>query len=373
MDEDDNEIQLTVSPVTISSLAASATSSAITVSADVENGYVMGVVNTNVTVTGTTTSGTISLVIPLTIDVRPLACEEGEVGDLDLTIEEPDNDQDFQQGETVLIEIEVQNDGDDDMDVRVQAVLWNLDEDEAVGSATSDTQEVSEDDEETFTFDLVIDGDIDEDDAYTLYFKAYEVGNEEDHCLTDDLDVEIEEQNLLLRIKNVALTPSVVSCGGNAQLALTVENTGQEDAEDVLVRVVNAALGLNAQSDAFDLDNDRQAVVRVPLAIDQDVTAGSYPIDITVDYGLFATQTATLQVTCAAEQPAPEGLPTVTTTTPVVQPVTSPATTVAFKDKSFLDELEIGQIPAWIWLVTNVILAAVIGLLAVVAISRRRH
>ncbi len=373
LDDDDDEITLTYDPATIATLASGGSTS-VTLNIDVENGYDVDQVTDTIVVS--TTEGP-SVSVPLTVNVRPLACEEGDVGDLSITIDEPDNDDEFEQGETIGLEIEVENNGDNDMDIIVEAVLWNTDENEAAGSVESDEENVDEDDQHTFDLDLVIDGDIDEDDDYTIFIIAYDDSNDDEQCISDDVSVDIEEQDYFLVIDEARVTPSSVQCGGTVQFAVDVDNQGAKDLDEVFARVLQDALGIDVQSSTVEIKDGDSHVLRVSAQIPEDANSQTYAFDVIADYGEQATETVSVKVTCDAEPVAlattREDKPAPTSSADTKVAATGAATTVQFDEATIFDRLNAGQVPAWFWLVGNLMLAILVVVLALIAAGGKRR
>ena len=375
-DNDDDEITVEFSPASIATLAGFS-SVLVEATIDVENGYDSENGITGTIVATAATGETASIAVDL--NVRPLACEEGDQGDLTISIDEPDNGDEFEQGETIDLEIEVDNDGEDDMDIVVEAILWNLDEQEVVGSVESDAEEIEEDESHTFDLHLEIDGeDVDEKDDYMLYVIAYDDDDEDDNCDTEDLEIELEEQSYYLVVEEVQVTPSAVSCGSPVQFATQVENRGAKDLDDVFVRIMNAVLGIDESSTVFELEEDDDSIVRQSILIPEDAEVGSYTFDVIGDYGEQDIETVTLQVvSCEAEEDVEERVYlTAEEDEDVSVAPTGPATTVQFDDSTIFDRLEAGQVPVWVWLVGCLVLATLIVILAIVAATsggRRRR
>ena len=250
-----------------------------------------GVVNVK---TGTTILDSFKL----DLKVFPEVCEDGIVkeGDiasrgtafLQLNIKEPDNGDDFKPGDDIKVEVEVSNDDDDNLDVAVEAILYNLDEDEDIVTFESDSQEIKDGDEETFEFELKVprDFDGDEDDRYVMFIKATEDGDEDQNCNFESKNLDFKRENDDVIVRRATLIPNIAKPGDTIELVVDVENVGSNDQRDLYIEASNTDLGISLKSNEFDLDksgdsNDdltRRFNINIPInAVDKD-----YVIDVAV-------------------------------------------------------------------------------------------
>ncbi len=254
----------------------------VTVTASIPKGMREKTYEGNITVTSLTAGLVDSTKLVLT--VQPELCEEGEVGNLDLSIEDPDAGDEFKPGEEIEIEVKVWNNDDDDMDVEVYAFLWDVDESEKVADVTSDAINIDDGDSEKIELKLKIptNDDVDESHDYILYVKAYEEGQEDDHCNEDSVEVEIERDKHDVIITKFDVTPTLVNPGETVEFVIDVENIGTTDEDDITVKVEESELGLSLESDTFDLDeagdDDADRTVRFSFTIPSNAVAKTYSI-----------------------------------------------------------------------------------------------
>jgi hypothetical protein len=249
------------------------------------------------------------------IHVEPEVCEDGPQGDdLEINIKEPDDGEEFSPGDTIQVEVDVDNNGNRDMDVVVEAFLYNLDDDDKIDEA-EESQEVEEDNDEEFNLELEIpsDSDLDEDDTYVLYVKAYKDGDEDEECISDSVEIELERNKHDVQVTDISATPSIVRCGERVSVNVDIENMGTSDEDDVYVELISNTLGINLQSDNYDLDDysdsDNDATVRFSVEIPEDARAGTYNIEAIVyfdDGDETDSDIFTLTVECGAIGEEPE-------------------------------------------------------------------
>jgi len=306
-DSKDREISLTFSFSDTSEINAGITR-LVTAEADIENNMNLGLYSGTISVKkGTTVLDSFEL----EIRVQPQICDEGPQGDdLELEIEDPDDNDEIEPGETIDIKINVENDGSSDMDVIVEAILYNVDEDEKIADAESDSIEIEEGEDEDFDLEIEIpsDEDLDEDDTYILYVKAYEDGEEEDNCVEDSIELDLERPKHQVIINDISVVPSTQQCGETVSVSVDIENTGTSDEDDVYVKILNSELNINERSETYDLDDysesDNDALVKFTLDMPENADEKSYTFTVYVyfdDGSDYNTEDFTITLTdCGA-------------------------------------------------------------------------
>jgi hypothetical protein len=234
----------------------------------------------------------------LDLKVHPEICEDGIVKDgnkaakstsnLDMNIKEPDSGDDFKPGDEIKIEVKVGNEDDDNMDVVVEAILYNLDEDEEVATEESSSDEIKDGDEETFEFDLKVPKNYDGDDSdtYLMFIKVSEDGDEDQNCNFDSKNMDFKRNKDDVVVRSTSLSPNPAKPGDIIELVVDIENAGSRDQEDSYVKITNNELGINLKSTVFDLDkagdSDDDISRRFSLNIPVDAIEKDYLIDIGV-------------------------------------------------------------------------------------------
>ena len=318
----------------------------------------------------------------LVIKVEPEVCNVGRVSDknpvnhegegniriTDLDVEEDT----LNVGEDIQITVDVENKDSNKMDVVVEAMLYNLDQNkriigwEEIGAET--IEEGS--DEESFDYILKIpvnDEDIDPEDIYILYVKAYEDGKEKDNCNYYSIEIDIDREDDSVIVNEFTMTPNVVSLGEKILFSVGVLNIGNDKQDDVYITLTNPELKLNLKSTIFELDkyskssNDLSRTFE--FTVPKDAEAKDYTIEARVDFrdgkdSHYTTATLTVQgeaVTPPGEQP------------PVVvnPPVTGPGTYTT--DGSVFDSFDTKTL----FIVGDIVLV-ILAVLFLILIFRRR-
>ena len=235
-------------------------------------------------------------------------CEYGEQGSgLDLTLNNPDNGDDFDIGDEIEVRVKVENKANKDLDVVVEAELYDIDdEDKIVDDDYS--FELKEDDTDSVTLKLKIPSTVDEDHDFVVKVKAYEDGNEDDQCKEDSVDVDIKRKSHEITIRDVSLSTDTAACGDSFNLYLSIENNGAHD-EDVKITIYSSVLEINFNR-TLVLDEGDDYSTSLSFAVPKDIQEGNYLIDIKVYYDYYdnvyhETSSDDLQLTVKGNCPPP--------------------------------------------------------------------
>jgi len=237
-------------------------------------------------------------------------CKNGKVGNIDLTIKEPHDGDDFKPGDIIDIEVKVDNDYTKDLDIKVKAILFDVTNDEEIESAD---QDVSINSDESDTVDLKIDvpSDIKGGNDYILFVKAFEDKHQDRNCNEDQKNVEIKREKYDVIIKNIRIIPNSVKCGELVNVNVEVENIGRNDEDNVYITLKNSDLKINEQLDEFKLDkfdnDDRYRKEEFFINIPENTKTKDYTIIAEVFFNDQSyTQTAKLNVgECATQEYVP--------------------------------------------------------------------
>jgi len=223
--------------------------------------------------------------------IEPKTCKDGVIGDIRVKNLDVDED-DLTLGEDQYIEVdlEVENkNNDDDYDVIVKAMVYNLDKNEDIIPWTEvESLNVEEDSEEDVSFELELayHEDIDEGDKYVLYVKAYEDGNEDEHCNYGSIELDINREDDDIIIYGYTITPTTASIGDLVSFSIEVENVGIENQDDVYIQILNTELGLDIESIKFDLDKyskrDNDMIKTLTFVVPEGAVAKEHNIEARV-------------------------------------------------------------------------------------------
>src|SRR3989344_4943390 len=166
---------------------------------------------TNGTTTLTSSAVSVTINNPGLGSSAPTLCNN--VGDLRI------NDFDFNDelvpGEDILAEVEVENVGSKDIeDVELELILYDNNNNENI-SVDTISFDLDEDEELTKEITLSVPNRFDEDDDLTLYVFAFEDDKMATNCDSVSDDVKVERDDDDVRIEDLTISPSLISCGEN--------------------------------------------------------------------------------------------------------------------------------------------------------------
>ena len=202
--------------------------------------------------------------IPFEVEVAPDFCSDGLRGeDITLTVNDPDNNDDFKPGEVINGDIKVRNKGKD-RDIEVEGILWNIDKDKEVESLDVDTISLDSGESEDLEFEMIVPEDV-EDDKIVLYIKANDEDDEKNQCLIKSVGLDVERDKNDVGIISVTL-PDTLTCGSSYPIKINARNFGRSDAEDVFFRITNNDLNVSLESERFELkefDKNGDSISRI--------------------------------------------------------------------------------------------------------------
>ncbi|MBR9683004.1 hypothetical protein GOV03_00500 [Candidatus Woesearchaeota archaeon] len=269
----------------------------LTAPIDVDSGTTTDVADLKVTVNGDEVDTIdIEATVKSMMEITELdVCIDGDCEEVDESGDETDK---VSPGSEVEFEVEIENLFDenyDDCDLENIEITLNFvdegDEDDFEDEIDLD-DEFDLDGEEntvvTLSFDVPVDA---EEESYELVLKL-EAEDENGATHTEEwivfLDVDRERDDI--RIDRADLTMNTVSSGDETSIVIKLRNYGSRDQDDVVLTVFNEALGLNFQQMNIELDenpdrDDNVFTKTIPLAISEDVLAGTFNIDVRVSLG----------------------------------------------------------------------------------------
>ncbi len=207
-------------------------------------------------------------------------CEEIN-SNLSITIQDPDDGDDFMIGELIKGEAEVENNADEDMDVDLEIYLYDISEEDVI-EKVSESIDVDDGDSEKVEFEIEIPEDADEGDEFALFVKAEEDGI--DYCSQKYIKLNIEREEHSVIIDEFTLNPEVTEQGKSVSMIVKIKNIGEED-EDVYVTVENKELNLSGKSEEFEIENywdNNEETTEFSFKVPQNSEKKSYEIAATV-------------------------------------------------------------------------------------------
>jgi len=211
-------------------------------------------------------------------------CESGEQGKLNITLKKPDDGKDFNPGDKIEIKVKVKNNNEQKKKIIVEAILYNIDEDDDEIKVESDKETIKIGDSKNFELELYVPNDFNEGDRYVLFVKAYEDGEEDTQCAQKIIDVEFERENSDLKIKKLEI-PSSVYPGKYLDVFINVENLGDDNEDAYIILNINK-LGISEKTESFELEEygeDNSFSEILSIKIPEDADEGNYTLNVLVD------------------------------------------------------------------------------------------
>ncbi len=326
-DNDNDILGVKVSNNPATSLTPGA-STDVTITTDANSDIDIGTYTGQITITSISSPQLTPKTFDLIINIDPSICSDGRKsknseintnneGILRVNIDDPSSGDDFNPGQKIRIRGKAENHDSEDLDVIVEATLYNIDKGKEIDNAQSDSFSVSSDNDENFDFELQVpnsDDNLKEGNKYKVFIKVFEDGNEDENCNYDDVKVDFKRKDHDVILNNAQVSPTLVSCGANANFVMDVQNVGKKDEDIVTARLRDVELGLDFESDPFSLKkfdkSGDSATATYSFKIPSDATPRDYSIDAAVlfDNGRKTnSKFVKLTVKCSGNEPGVTG------------------------------------------------------------------
>ena len=274
----------------ISSLNPGVSSSPITVTMTTNpNNLKIG--TNDVTLTAVSSTGVAGSGI---VSTEKAYCSSDNPGNLEVEIKNVDvvegfgDDDQWFLFDDVEVEVRVKNNGVEDIDdVIVEWGLYNKETGEWIVDDEEKDFNLKEGAKKDITIKLSVDDNLNsvENGDFVFYVKAYGDVDDEtntDTCTSDSENIELMTDEDFVILNDIKVSPEVVQCGGEVRVSGDAWNVGENDQDDVSVRVYNSELKLDklikfTTVDAFDSEK-LDFVFEVP----HNAQEKSYSLEFTV-------------------------------------------------------------------------------------------
>jgi ribosomal protein L25 (general stress protein Ctc) len=219
-------------------------------------------------------------------------------------------DRDVYPGSKISIKIELENSFDDESieDIDIEGVLEDIDDGSDIVEE-DDINKIKALDEKTVTLDFEIPLEVEEED-YDLEIEAK--GKDKDgnyHYDSVEFTVKVEKKSHDLIIQKAQLNPTTISCTGRTSLNVKILNIGENDEDDVVLKIKNNELGIYLERTGIkldkDIDDDNKYRKTFNLGFNKGIKSGIYLINVEVYYDgtrLIDTKTTELIVNDCAKK-----------------------------------------------------------------------
>ncbi len=246
---------------------------------------------------------------PVELRVRPLVCHPSASGRFSFDIERPEDNDDFERGDLVNVDLDVTNNAGDDTDMRLEASLYNLGRGSEIDSDRFTRDNVDDDEDEQFQFTLELDDSVRNNDNIILFLKAYDRSDPEGSCALEEISLNVEVPDHKINIEQLQLNPSAAQCSQRVAGSALLRNVGGND-EDVFVSVLNNDLGTSVSSETFELDDGDERPINFFFDVPANAAHGTYSMIVKAFYDdedESTTESIQLTVTCGEVEEFAEG------------------------------------------------------------------
>lgn len=205
---------------------------------------------------------------------------------ISLDIENPDDGDDFEVGETINGEVNIENNFDEKKEFELRVVLYDLSEDKEIETFKQDVKLKSSKDK-TIEFEIQTPEDLDEENDYYIYVKAEDEDNKS-ICNEEYIEISFEIPEEKVVIDDVKITPTSVYEGYEIVIDTTLENIGEDDVQGK-IKIEIIGLNISTQTETFEIEgkggDDDKITKKLYLKIPEETKKGIYNLRIS---SLFA-------------------------------------------------------------------------------------
>ncbi|PIN95560.1 hypothetical protein COU56_01230, partial [Candidatus Pacearchaeota archaeon CG10_big_fil_rev_8_21_14_0_10_31_9] len=161
-----------------------------------------------------------------------------------LSIDNPDEDDDFSVLDKIKIKLNIENNLNDDYEFDAEVHLYDIDSEKSVENM-DDSIDIDDGDNEDLEFELEIPKKLDDGHDFVIYVY---VEGENGECNSEYVDVNIERDDDLIEISSIDLSSASISPGSNVIMQIKLKNLGADD-QDVKVKLENSELKINFETE----------------------------------------------------------------------------------------------------------------------------
>jgi hypothetical protein len=214
-------------------------------------------------------------------------CGKDEINlseDIVINIKEPDDEDEFEIGGYIDVEVEIENNLGKDEDFDYEVYFYDINDDEIIEDE-DDSDDVDDGDSVDFETEFEVPLDIDDGNRFAIYVRASD--EDENYCNENYVEIDIERKEHDVILENLGISPEgEILCGDYVELELRLENRGKEE-EDIFIFLEIPELGIYEESEEFELEEygeDDFVKKNLYFKIPENATQGKYELEITLDY-----------------------------------------------------------------------------------------
>lgn len=289
----DSKYEFTVSPESITELAAGASESlAISLYMPLTEDSGVHTIG-NIVVESDEYNESFAIVVDVRGKLRIVDLDVKVGSESDKNLNNGDRiDKEAKPEDEISFALELQNGYTDDEDIDIEDVLvtitiFEIDDGDDLEEESKEFK-VKADDKEKVTLDFTLPLEVDEGNYDVQIEVEGQDENGVDQRVVWELELVVEKDRHAVLIYKSALDDVALSCQRTTDLVIEVVNIGQDNEDDVVLTIQNDDLSINVKK-SFELDNDpfdedSKYKMTVPISLPSNFPVGSYPIIIKAYY-----------------------------------------------------------------------------------------
>jgi len=248
----------------------------------------------SVPITITAFNGTNTNNITQNINVVSEWCNLGDKGNLKITsIDDTSSDTrwEWHPLDEVDIDVDIKNNNKDSMDVRVEADLYDTQNNDFIGldgdgNSVEDTITIDNGDTQSATLHLIVPTKAQNSGSrYILYIKAFDDDGEDNQCIEQTKNIDLVRENTRdVGIFDISV-PDLIQCSGTGEISFKVANIGKTNEPQVRVDIRNSELGISSSEIIKNLNKDSNAkTLDFLVLVPKTAAEKTYPVSIDLYY-----------------------------------------------------------------------------------------
>lgn len=218
-----------------------------------------------------------------------------------LSLDNPEQDDDFNILDKIKVELNIENNLQDDSDFDAEVHLYDISKEESIDSK-DDSISVDQGDNGDLEFELEVSKKTDEKHDYVIYVYAE---GENGECVSSYVDINIKREDDLIEISSIDLIPSSTSPGSSVIAQIKLNNLGAEN-QDVKIKLENQELNLNFETEEFELEEygkKDSKTVEFSIPIPESAEEKNYTLKFSAIYNDKVSEKRTINVVKPSEIP----------------------------------------------------------------------
>jgi hypothetical protein len=188
----------------------------------------------------------------------------------------------------IEIEVKLENDGSDDItDIELHWGLYSFEEEDFIIEEEDNIGKIKDGDEEVITFTIELDdpSEFEENGEFTLYVWTEDAEDDEfgsETCAYTSEEIRIITDDDFVILTDIELSAKIVECGSNLLITGKAWNVGDNEQEDVEIKIYNLELEINEIIQIGDIDEFDNFAFNAEISIPEDAEEKSYALKLVV-------------------------------------------------------------------------------------------